>query len=93
MAKIQSFSKFTNEVFQNAMTDEDLEFNAKKHQPYFEFEGKNEKFLIGLDDIMTCVAIAEKADMIPAINRNFWHTIKERYGVANYEIEIDTSTP
>lgn len=91
MTKMKSMSKFNNEVFQNKMTDKDLDFDTKKHQPYFEFESKNEKVLIGLDDIMTCVAIAEKTEMIPTIDRNFWNVIEERYGVVNHEIEVDTS--
>lgn len=86
---MSKFASFQDEVYQAPLLSSDIEHECKKHQPYFEFERNGESFLIGLDDILTCIAIAEKVDAIPQISKNFWDTALERYGVAFHEIEIE----
>lgn len=87
---MKSKAYFTDEVYQNELGSNDIDFNYQKHQPYFEFADNNNNFLIGLNDILNCLAIAQKVDMIPAINTEFWNIVEERYNVKLYEIEIDT---
>lgn len=35
--------KFTNEIYQNELSPNDLEYDFNKHQPYYEFEVNGEK--------------------------------------------------
>ena len=86
MSKIAAF---TNEIYQNTMSEEDLEFIPDKHQAYFEFETNGDKCLIGLDKILECMLIAEKAEQIPKLGNSFWQQIKERYGLDWYNYSID----
>lgn len=84
-------AKFTHEVYQNEMDDEDIDFIAQKHQPYFEFEIKGEKCLIGLDKILECIVIAEKIGEIPKLNSNFWSNILEKFNVDYYDFDVKLS--
>ena len=91
---MNKIATFTNEVYQNTMSEEDLEFIPNKHQAYFEFEANGEKCLIGLDKILECMLIAEKVEQIPTLGNSFWQQIEERYGVDwyNYNIDFDTES-
>lgn len=64
--------KFTNEIYQNELSPNDLEYDFNKHQPYYEFEVNGEKCYIGLDKILECVVIAEKIGEIPKIGISFF---------------------
>lgn len=90
MALIQEAS-FTHEVYQNDFEDSDLEYITEKHQPYFEFEIKEEKCLIGLNKILECMVIAEKIGEIPPLGNGFWNQIIENFGVNFYEYDIKLS--
>ena len=82
---------FTHEVYQNQLENSDLEYVPVKHQPYFEFEIKGEKYLIGLDKILECLVIAEKIDEIPKLGNYFWSNILEKYGVNYYDYILNLS--
>ncbi len=81
------------------MQKEDVEYSTNKHQPYFEFMRGQERFVIGMDDILTCLAIAQKTGEIPPVaiadNTNpsttyrFWNEVKEKFGVDIIDIEVD----
>lgn len=82
---------FTREVFQNEFENEDLEYITAKHQPYFEFELKGEKCLIGLDKILECLVIAEKIGEVPPLGAGFWGQIMENSGVNFYDYDVKLS--
>ncbi len=46
--KYKITAEFTKEVYQNELKNSDLEYNAIKHQPYFEFEVYGKSFLLDL---------------------------------------------
>ena len=81
--------KFTNEIYQNELSPNDLEYDFNKHQPYYEFELNGEKCYIGLDKILECVAIAEKIGEIPKIGISFWQNVLEKFNVNFFEININ----
>ena len=84
-------ARFTREVFQNEFESEDLEYVTIKPQPYFEFEIKGEKSLIGLDKILECMVVAEKIGEIPPLGTGFWGQIVENFGVNFYEYDVKLS--
>lgn len=79
---------FTNEVYQNELEGADLEYDATKHQPYFEFDMDGKKCLIGLDKILECMAIAVKLEELPQPNIEFWQTVAEKFHVDYYGYNI-----
>lgn len=87
----QQKALFTHEVYQNELEDNDLEYVTVKHQPYFEFEIKGEKCLIGLDKILECMVIAEKIGEVPPLGNGFWNQIIENFGVNFYKYNIKLS--
>ncbi|SFH70876.1 hypothetical protein SAMN04487830_10612 [Pseudobutyrivibrio sp. OR37] len=88
---MNKIATFTNEVYQNAIEEKDLEFIATSHQAYFELETECGKCLVGLDTILECILVAEKAEQIPKLGNSFWQQIEERYGINwyNYSINYD----
>lgn len=84
-------ASFTHEVYQNDLESSDLEYIAAKHQPYFEFEIKGEKCLIGLDKILECLVIAEKIGELPSMGIEFWNCVLKKYGVNFYDYDIKLS--
>ena len=84
-------AEITFEVYQNEFEENDLEYVTEKHQPYFEFELKGEKFLIGLDKILECLVIAEKIGELPSLGNGFWNQVIENFGVNFYDYDIKLS--
>lgn len=82
-------AKFTEEVFQNNFEDSDVEYIPEKHQPYYEFEKDGEKFLIGLDQILECLMVAEKVNEIPKLGISFWVNVSEKFGVDFYDLMVN----
>lgn len=76
-------AEFTKEVYQNEVEAYDLEYDAEKHQPYFEFETKAGTCLIGLDQILECVMLAERIEEIPKLGNSFWVNASEKFEI-NY---------
>ena len=79
---------FTHELYQTELGSEDLEYVVEQHQPYFEFEIRNEKFLIGLDKILECIIIAEKIEEIPKLGNGFWTSILEKFNINYYDYDV-----
>lgn len=82
---------FTHEVYQNDLGIDDPEYDVTKHQPYFEFEIKGERCLIGLDKILECLIVAEKIDEIPKLGNGFWTSVSEKFGINYYDYDINLS--
>lgn len=82
-------AKFTEEVFQNNFEDSDVEYIPEKHQPFYEFEKDGEKFLIGLDQILECLMVAEKVNEIPKLGISFWVNVSEKFGVDFYDLMVN----
>lgn len=80
--------KFTNEVYQNSMKDDELEYIPEKHQPYFEFDCKGNRQLIGLDQILLCLRIAEKMNEIPSMSLSFWQSVSENCGINYFDVDV-----
>lgn len=80
-------SKFTNEVYQNSMKDNESEYIPEKHQPYFEFDCNGSKQLIGLDQILLCLRVAEKANEIPPMSLSFWQSVSEDCGINYFDVD------
>lgn len=81
-------TKFTKEVYQNEFENSDAEYIPEKHQPYYEFEKNGEKFLIGLDQILECLKLAEQIEEIPELGISFWGNVSERFGIPYYDIVV-----
>lgn len=81
---------FDKEVFQNSIEETDLEYIAEKHQPYFQFEKDGEKFLIGMNMILECLAIADKIGETPPLGNGFWGQVNEKFHVNFYEYEVES---
>ncbi len=81
-------TKFTKEVYQNEFENSDVEYIPEKHQPYYEFEKNGEKFLIGLDQILECLKLAEQIEEIPELGISFWRNASERFGIPYYDIVV-----
>lgn len=81
-------AEFTKEVYQNEVGDYDLEYATEKHQPYFEFEIKTEKHLIGLDQILECLMLAERIGEIPKLGTSFGVNASERFGINYYDMVV-----
>lgn len=84
-------SIFTYEVYQNDVESDDLEYTAKNHQPYFEFEIFGKNCLIGLDKILECLVIAEKIEEIPKLGDGFWTGISEKFHINYYDYRVKLS--
>ena len=82
-------ASFTHELYQNDLTDDDPEYDTKKHQPYFEFAIDGKKCLIGLDKVLECMVIADKIKEIPVLGNGFWTSVSEKYGVDYYDYNIN----
>lgn len=79
---------FTYEMFQNKLTDDDLEYDYEKHQPYFEFRVSDDKVLIGMDQIIECLALAEHLGEIPELGICFWQSVREKFNVKFEDYDI-----
>lgn len=79
---------FTHELYQEELKDNEVEYIIEKHQPYFEFEIKGEKCLIGLDKILECLIIAEKIEEIPKLGNGFWTCILEKFNINYYDYDV-----
>lgn len=84
-------AEFTHQVYQNDLQVDDVEYVTVKHQPYFEFEIRDEKCLIGLDKILECLVIAEKIDEIPKLGNGFWSSISEKFGINYFAYGVNLS--
>lgn len=83
-------ANFTEEAYQNEMAPSDSEYIAEKHQPYYEFEKDGKKFLIGLDQILECLMLAEKIDEIPKLEISFWVNVSEKFGIDYFDIVVNS---
>lgn len=84
-------AQFTHEVYQGALQVDDMEYVAVKHQPYFEFEIKDEKCFIGMDKILECLVVAEKIDEIPKLGNAFWSSVLEKFGINYFDYSVNLS--
>ena len=74
-------AKFLNEVHQLPVQPEQLEYDVKTNQPYFEVGNKENTMLIGLDTILECLAVAQSIGQIPMITQGFWMMVADRYEI------------
>lgn len=81
-------TEFTKEVYWNAIDDCDLEYYAEKHQPYFKFETNTGTCLIGLDQILECLMLAERIYEIPKLGNSFWVNASEKFGINYYDMVV-----
>lgn len=74
-------AKFLNEVHQLPVQPEQLEYDVKTNQPYFEVGNEENTMLIGLDTILECLAVAQSIGQIPIITKGFWMMVADRYKI------------
>lgn len=82
--------KFVNEVFQTEVSIDQEDYDPAKNQPYFLFKSKDKYEIIGLDEILSCLAVAEKAEEIPPLGISFWQFCNSRFNVEfPYEVQLN----
>ena len=77
-------AKLTGDAFQNdEQGKEDFQFG--RDQLYFALRTEKGDFAIGLNDVLSCLHVAEELNELPKIDQKWWHEVSLLYQTGKIE--------